>query len=135
MPKELLELIKALNAYKEQEQKEIQDDISMHEFIAMMDKAFKEGTTKSKCCKGPEQKPAPNPAFNFSQQVGSYKIISLDGTISALEISSTDLVQVSKDEIELVWPHTRIRFTTRPNEGCSSVSQEEFIKLAEFCLQ
>lgn len=129
MPKEILDLIRAVNTYKA-EQEALHEGITMKEFLAMMDEAAKEEAPKAKCCKEKAET-----APEFRQHQGSYKVVSMDGTITAMEILSTDLVQVRKNEITLVWPTNEIRFTTDKEGTDAYISQEEFIKLAEFCLQ
>jgi hypothetical protein len=122
MPKELLELIKAVNAYKEDCRREIEDNISVRDFMAMMD-----GLTADH--------EEPKKPTEYNQNAGSYKVRSLDGTVTAVDIYSTDLAQVRKDVIHLVWPHTHIEFTTTADGGHYRISQEEFDKLAAFVLQ
>ena len=131
MPQEILDLIKAVNTYR-LEQEALHDGITLKEFINMMNKAEeKQEKPRVKC-----NKAACKPSTQYVQDIGSYKVVSMDGTVTALDIAATDLVQVGKDTIKLVWPHTVTIFTTISKEesGSSYISQAEFVNLAEFCL-
>lgn len=129
MPQELIKLIQALETFKAENapKQSLPDKFTVGEFIEMMDALF---SSKD------EDKPTPaEQKQEFIQHQGSYKVLSLDGTLTAMDIATTDLVQVTKDSIDLVWAHTTIDFTTQPNKGRASISQEEFLKLAEFVAQ
>ncbi len=130
MPHELLKMIQALETYRTKPQVEAKmpDKFTVGEFVEMMDQMF--GNDE------PKEKSSPASATpKYIQHQGSYKVVSLDGTITAMDIASTDLVQVTKDTISLVWPHTSIEFTTIPGEEHSTISKEEFRKLADFVTQ
>lgn len=126
MPQELLKLIKALETYRAERspEKTVPDTLSVSEFIEMMEQLLNS-----------DEPPVPADPPKFNQHQGSYKILSLDGTLTAMDIAATDLVQVTKDSVSLVWPHTSIDFTTIPGKGRASISQEEFLRLAEFVSQ
>lgn len=130
MPQELMKLIQALEIFKAENapKQSLPDKFTVSEFIEMMDTLFSDKN---------EDKPTPaeEPKQEFIQHQGSYKVLSLDGTLTAMDIAATDLVQVTKDTIELVWAQTAVDFTTQPNKGHSTISQEEFLKLAEFVSQ
>jgi hypothetical protein len=129
MPQDLLKLIQALETYRAEQsaEKKMPDNLTVGEFIEMMSQVFSSDE--------PEETPAPPPA-KFQQHQGSYKILSLDGTLTAMDIASTDLVQVTSDSIKLIWPRNHIEFSTVADKSRASIiSQEEFRKLAEFVSQ
>jgi hypothetical protein len=130
MPQELLKLIKALETYKAENAmpQALPDKLTVCEFIEMMGELLGE--------KPAAERPAPaEQKQEFIQCQGSYKVLSLDGSITAMDIASTDLVQVAKDYIQVVWPHTSVDFTLEPDKGPASISKEEFLKFAEFVAQ
>jgi len=129
MPQDILDLIKAVNTYR-LEQEALHDGITLKEFVIMMNKVGEKQEKPKVNCNKAGEKPSPQ----FVQNIGSYKVVSIDGTITALDIAATNLVQVGKDTIKLVWPHTAIIFTTISEEGAGYINQAEFDNLAEFCL-
>jgi hypothetical protein len=130
MPQELLNLIKALETYKAEntEQQALPDKLTVCEFIKMMGELLGEQPAT-------EQSAPAEPKREFNQRQGSYKVLSLDGSITAMDIASTDLVQVTGSTIQVVWPHTAVDFTLEPGKGPTSISKDEFLKFAEFVTQ
>jgi hypothetical protein len=131
MPQELLKLIQALETYRAKQAavKKMPDKFTVSEFVELMDQMFSDVESDDK-----DEVSEPL-TQSFIQHQGSYKVLSLDGTLTALDLASTDLVQVTKNSISIVWPHTSIDFTLAPNKGSASISKEEFHKLAEFVTQ
>ena len=131
MPQELIKLIQALETFKAEStpKQPLPDKFTVDEFIEMMDDLFSNKKEDAPV----EEHPAEAP--KFIQRQDSYKVLSLDGTLTAMDIASTNLVQVTKDTIKLVWPHTTVDFTLEPGKGDTSIGLEEFLKLAEFVAQ
>jgi hypothetical protein len=112
MPKELLELIKAVNAFKEQKE----EDLSFEEFI----KNFAEHVTEK------AQTPCP-----FEQSQGSYKVRHLNGTITVLDLLAVDIAQIRPKSIYLTWAENAIEFFL-DTEHADAISKDEYTNLANF---
>lgn len=120
MPRELLEFIRAINAAKEKGIKP--EDLTLKEL-----KKFLEGEEETIVAK--------NKTYEPDQIFTSYKVRSLDGSLTALDLSTADLVQynATDDHIDVVWPHTSVRFSTNGDtDGPEQVSKEEFRDLLNF---
>lgn len=73
--------------------------------------------------------------YKPEQAFSSYKARSLDGSLTAIDLSTCDLVQynASNNTIDVVWPHTSVQFTTNKDaDGPARVSKEEFSNLLNF---
>lgn len=118
MPKELLDIIRALNTYKDSIDP---NAMSFEEFIASITKAE-------------EQPPAPTPAKHrkFIQQNRSYKVQHLDGTITVIDFDKVNFAHVNKDCIDLDFVDSHLRFTVSNDDSCYQVSQQMFKELSEF---
>lgn len=120
MPRELLDFIRAVNAAKEKGIKP--ENLSLKELFK-----FLEGEEEAIVAQNEDYEP--------DQLFTSYKVRSLDGSLTALDLSTADLVQynATDDHIDVVWPHTSVRFSTNEDaKGPERLSKEEFRDLLNF---